>query len=217
VLGIVAGLMAGGLYYMGVMTHGSLRSESMRLTSAIKYTWTQAAMNNAQYRMVFDIDNDRYWTEITQSPVAPNEDDQSDEEQQEANERFVSKEARELERKEGEAGKYDEQERQNPFNTNRQLTYKQVKDSALQPRELPPSMAIKSVLKGGQETPTTKGREAVRFFPNGFQEPAIIKLAHTSNDAVYSLVTEPLTGRVRIFSRDLEEQEGFGEPVEREE
>lgn len=215
VLAIVVGLMAGGFYYMGVMTHSTLRSESMRLTSALKYTWTQAAMNSAQYRMVFDLENDRYWTEVTRSPVAPDEDDETDEESEQASQQFVSKEAREAERKERES-RADDEETQNPFNTKRQLTYRQVKDAALQPRKLPPSLGIKSVIKGGQESPTEKGRAAIRFFPNGFQEPAIIKLTETSSGAVYSLVTEPLTGRVHIHSRDLEQKEGFGEPVERE-
>ncbi len=218
VVAIIAGMMGGGIYYLGVMTNSTLRNESMRLTSSIKYTWTQAAMNNAQYRMVFDLDEERYWTEITRSPVAPDEEDEPDESgetEDERNQRFVSEEARKLEEREGESSRYDSEDDQSPFNTRRKLTYKKVQDAKLKPRTLSDGIGFQSVIKGGEQSARKEGRAAVRFFPNGFQEPAMIKLVHESG-AVFTLVTEPLTGRVHVFNRDLEPREGFGEPVRTE-
>ena len=49
------------------------------------------------------------------------------------------------------------------------------------------------------------------FFPNGFQEPAIIFLEDEATGAVFSIKTEPLTGRVMLYSREIDIPDEFGQ------
>ena len=92
VLTIVAALMGATVYSIQMVTNSDLRNESMRLTSTIKYTWSRAALNNAQYRMVIDLDNDTYHTEVTKAPLVAKEEDEEDD----SDSQYLSEEARQL-------------------------------------------------------------------------------------------------------------------------
>ncbi|MFB6375918.1 MAG: Tfp pilus assembly protein FimT/FimU [Bradymonadaceae bacterium] len=204
---IVVGLMGAGAYSMGMLTQNDLKSEAMRMTSAINYTWSRAATNNAQYRMVFDLDAGTYHTELTKAPVVQkNQPDQKTDE-------YISEEARRAQKKEEEAEQSGDQQESNPFNANTKPTYEQVEDSVLKPRKLPSSLRIAQVVPCDQESVIKKGRAAIHFFPNGFQQPAIIVLT-AGEGSYYSLKTEPLTGRVKIYAEKLEKTEDCGAPQE---
>ena len=207
-LAIVAGMLGMGAYSMGFLTRNDLKAESRRLTSAIKYTWSRAAVNNAQYRMVFDLQNSKYWTEVTDAPVVSQQrmsEEKADE--------YVSEEAQQAKEKdEHEASLFDEKEK-DPFNVGKKPTYKQVEDSALEPHELPPGVSFHQIIPCNREQPIEEGKAAIRFFPNGFLEPAIIVLK-SGEGLFFSLKTEPLTGRVKIFGEKLEKTEDCGQPQE---
>lgn len=202
---IVVGLLGAGAYSMGMIGQGELKNEAMRMTSAINYTWSRAAMNNTQYRMVFDLGANKYYTEVTDAPVVQkNQPDQDSEE-------YVSEEARaaqEEQDQQGSAGKDSD-----PFNVNQKPTYEQVEDSVLESHELGNGIRIKKVVPCDQETTITEGKAAIHFFPNGFQQPAIIVLS-AGEGSTYSLKTEPLTGRVKVFAKELEKTEDCGAPQE---
>jgi type II secretory pathway pseudopilin PulG len=207
VMTLVAGILGAGIYSVGLITHSDLRAEAIRMTSAIQYTWNRAAINNAQYRMIIDMDSNSYHTEVTQAPVvqrSANLDDDSSE--------FMSEEARQAEEQGDDAENTDEGE-DDPFNVNRRPSYKQVQDASLKPHTLPKELSIWGVMTPNNDQVIREGRAAIRFFPNGFQEPAIIILS-AGEDTFYSLKTEALTGRVKIYARKMERPEGFGEPDE---
>jgi len=52
--------------------------------------------------------------------------------------------------------------------------------------------------------PITSGRAFIYFFPLGQTEPAIITLTDKKEQNVYSLVVHPITGRVRIYSEEVQ-------------
>lgn len=207
VIALLVGLMGAATYSLGVISQSEMKNETMRLTSAIQYTWSRAAMNNAQYRMVFDLDEGSYRTEVTDAPVV-RDSDGSDEESDE----FISEEAREAKEREEESGAFGSGDKE-MFNVNKKPTYETIKDSELKPRVLRDPLRFEQVIPCNREEPITEGTAAIHFYPNGFQEPAIIILSNGEN-RYYSLKTEPLTGRVKIFSERIEKTEECGAPQE---
>lgn len=207
-LAIVVGLIGLGAYSIGFVTRNELKTEAMRLTSAIKYTWSQAAVNNAQYRMVFDLSGNAYHTEITDAPVI-SESSASEE----GTEEFISEEAQKAQEEDEEENSLFADEEKDPFNVDTKPTYERVEDSVLKPRKLEGGIEIDQVIPCNREKPIESGKAAIHFFPNGFQEPAIIILKNAAGIR-YSLKTEPLTGRVKIYSKKLEKTEDCGKPEE---
>jgi general secretion pathway protein H len=51
--------------------------------------------------------------------------------------------------------------------------------------------------------PVTSGRAYIYFFPLGQTEPAIVTLADSSGETIYSLVVHPLTGRVKVYDQEV--------------
>ena len=185
VLAIMAAMVGGGAVLVGLLDAGKLRSEAVTITSACKYTYSQAAVNNTRYRIVFDLDTGSYSTEVVRSarveePVAPapglpgafGESQPARDESE-----FLTEEAQALaEKKEREDDLFDEAE-DNPFGVNRRVTYERVQDGVIKPGKLPAGVKFKRIVVGNG-VDREEGRASVSFFPNGFQEPAIRGAAH---------------------------------------
>jgi prepilin-type N-terminal cleavage/methylation domain-containing protein len=202
VLVIVAGLAALSLNAVGALSATDLRDEAMRLTSSIKYTWTRAAVNGAQYRMVIDLDSGEYHTEVTDAMVvreAPAETG--------GEEGVLPEEAQERENEQNASASNMFGEESDPFGIHRTPTYEQVQKGALKPRKLEAGVKIYEVHVAYQDRPITSGKVAINFFPDGFQQPVIIVLSNEEGDDFYSLVNEPLTGRVKLFSERIEDRD----------
>lgn len=204
VLVIIGGIMSIGVYMLGLLTHTKLKDEAMRLTSAIKYTYSQAGLNNAQYRIVFDLDTNEYYSEVTNSPVVVESADIND------SEGLLPEEARELAESHRAGNELFSKSEADPFNLNRKVTFERVQDGVLQPKTLSDGIRIYKVQTAHQRLPFESGKASVSFFRNGFQEQALIVLGDESG-ARYTLITEPLTGRVKIYSGELDTPPGFGE------
>ena len=210
VLSIVAMMAGGGIYMVGLLTHGQLKDESMRLASVVKYTYNQAALNNRQYRLVIDLDSQEYYTEVTDSAVVV--DARSSEAQEAFQEGMLPDELRrqEEEREQERSGMFREEE-DDPFGMSRRTGFQRAEDAVVEARELRHNIEFEQVHVEGRSRPATSGRVAIHFFANGLQQQAQIVLRDPSSDAVYTLETEPLTGRVRIFSGEREVPEDFGQ------
>jgi hypothetical protein len=202
VMFIVAGLAGMSFYAVGALTATDLRDEAMRMTSAMKYTWTRAAVNGAQYRMVIDLEAGEYHTEVTDAPVVQEAPDNAG-----SSEGVLPEEAQEREnaKKANASDLFGEES--DPFGVHRAPTYEQVQDGAIEPRAFESGVKIKEVHVAYQDTPITSGKVAVNFFPDGFQQPVIIVLTNEEEDDFFSLVNEPLTGRVKLFSKRIEDRE----------
>ncbi|MBA2664199.1 MAG: hypothetical protein H0U74_18045 [Bradymonadaceae bacterium] len=204
VLALVAGLMGMGVYMMGLLTNTKLKDEAMRMTSVIKYTYSQAAINNAQYRLVFDLDANEYYSEVTDSPIVVESLDVND------SQGLLPEEAQELANSYRAKNDLFNAAEADPFGVNRRVTFQRVSDGVVEPRKLPEGIRIYKVHTPHQRLPFESGKAAISFFRNGFQEQAVIVIGDEAG-ARYTLITEPLTGRVRIYSDELDAPPDFGE------
>ncbi|TXD38212.1 type II secretion system protein [Lujinxingia vulgaris] len=206
VLMIVAGLMGAGISMMGALTKSQLREEAMRLTSVIKYAYNQAALNNTQYRLVLNLETGEYFTEMTEAPVVAEQPDEDA-----FAEGLLPEEARELEEqhRQNKRSLFDKSE-DDPFGISQRVGYERAEEAVVKLTELRNGVSFESVRLAGREQPLTQGRAALRFFPNGFQQEAVVVLRDDEGSRI-SLVTEPLTGRVKIYSGDWEPDRDFGE------
>lgn len=202
VLMIVASLAALSLNAVGALSATDLRDEAMRMTSSMKYTWTRAAVNGAQYRMVINLDSGEYHTEVTDARVVREAPAQTGGEEgvlpEDAQERENDKNA-------GASDLFGKES--DPFGIHRTPTYEQVQDGALEPRKLKPGLKVYEVHVAYQDRPISSGKVAINFFPDGFQQPVIIVLSNEEGDDFYSLVNEPLTGRIKLFSERIDDRE----------
>src|SRR5690554_5107766 len=69
VLAIAAGMMGAAIYGLNMVTAADLRDEAMRLTLVMQYTWSRAAVEQVNYRLVLDLDENTYWTEVSDAAV----------------------------------------------------------------------------------------------------------------------------------------------------
>ncbi len=205
VLAIIAGLVGTSTYMVGMIGAGALKSEALEITSAIKYSYSQAAMNNSQYRLVLDLDAGTYHTEVVESAFVRDEPTLDEDEEDE----LLTEEAQQLAaEKRLEEDLFDEDE-DDPFNMNRRVTYKRVQNGVIDPGKLEDGVRIWRVIPGTGE-PVETGKAAINFYPSGFQDPVIIILSD-GEETFFSIQTEPLTGRVHLFSKELQPQDEFGQ------
>jgi hypothetical protein len=202
VLMIMAGLAALSLNAVGALSATDLRDDAMRLTSAMKYTWTRAAVNGAQYRMVIDLDSGEYHTEVTDALVVREAPASAGSE-----EGVLPEEAQERENRKSASASNLFGEESDPFGIHRAPTYEQVEAGALKARAFKSGVKVYEVHVAYQDRPITSGKIAINFFPDGFQQPVIIVLSNEEGDDFYSLVNEPLTGRVKLYSERIEDRD----------
>lgn len=213
VLFIIAGLAGGGIYAIGLLTHSNLKDESMRLASTVQYTYEQAALNNHQYRLIIDLDTNEYYTEVTADDVVIDAD--SDQAERAHDQGLLPEELaqREAEENRGRSDLFDDDEH-DPFGISQRTGYQRAEDAIVEPRQLGNNIEFEQVYTEYRDRPVRDGRAAVHFFPNGLQQQAYIVVVDPSTGAKYTLITEPMTGRVRIYSGDRELPEDFGEEEE---
>ncbi len=206
VLAILALAMGIGVYMMmGVLTRGYLRDEAMRMTSTIQFTYNQAGLNNTPYRLVIDLEEQSYHTEMTDSRVVIRQA------AEEYDEGLLPEEARELEeQRRFQRSDFFREEEDDFFGVSRRVGYQRAEEAELRPRTLRSGIEFYSVRTSNQPRPVTRGRVAINFFPNGFQQQAMIVLWDRETEEKFTLVTEPLTGRVRIYSGEIDVPEDFG-------
>lgn len=206
VLVVVAGILGAGISMMGLLTQSHLKEETMRMTSAIQYTYSQAALNNTPYRLVIDLDNNQYYTEMSESRVVMREASQ------ELDEGLLPEEVRQMEadRRSRRSDLFREEE-DDPFGISRRVGYQRADDAVIEPRTLGNGIEFYSVHTANMARPVTRGRAAINFFPNGFQQQAIIILIEPESEAKFTLITEPLTGRVRLYSGERSSPDDFGQ------
>jgi general secretion pathway protein H len=203
VMAIVAGLVGVGAYMVDMVTAGDLKASARQMSSSIRYMYNQAAVNNTQYRMVIDLEANTYHTEIVQSALVDEfaSDPEEDEE-------LLTEEAIALaEKKKAENDLFDDEE-DNPFGISRKVSYQRVQDAVMKPGKLKDGVKFTRVFVPAIGE-VSAGRAYINFYPNGFQDPLIIHL-EDSRGAIFSLQTEPLTGRVLLFSDEILPSSDFG-------
>lgn len=204
VMAIAAGIMGLGVYGLSSVSNSDLRDDAMRVTAAIKYTYSNAALNNAEYRLVFNMDSGEYHSEIAKGPIVQPQSTSAEDADD-----FLTEEAQRLaEKVEEESSLFDEKDG-NALGVNRQISYERLEDGVLKTTKLSEGTKFKRIVTPASEDAFEEGEVQMSFFPNGFQEQVMIVIQNEAGQA-FTLVTEPLTGRVLTYSKEIDVPEDFG-------
>lgn len=204
VLAIIAGLVGMGSYMMGLIGAGDLKASARQISSSIKYTYNQAAVNNTHYRMVIDLDQNTYFTEVVDSALVMDPDAVTSQEDED----LLTEEALALAAKKRRDEDLFDEDEDNPFGISRRVSYQRVQDAVVKSGSPKAGVRFARVLVPNSNE-VSSGKAYINFYPNGFQDPILIYL-EDARGSVYALQTEPLTGRVVLYSDDIEPPEGFG-------
>lgn len=208
VLAILGGLMGAAVYGINRLSASDLRDQSMRLAATMQFTWARAATEQVNYRLVLDLDENIYWTEVSDADVVKRIELQ-EQFHAELEERGRLEEERQERKNARSAGASDFfGADSDPFGITRATQFQRAEDDIVDEKSFRPGIEIHQVITSRQERPITSGKIAVGFFPDGFQEPVIIVLKD-EHDGYYSLINEPLTGRVKIYSELIADRDAL--------
>ncbi len=188
-----------------------LRSSASKMAASIRYLFDRASTTGRVHRMVLDIDQGRYWAEVSQDRFIMD----GGRETAETRERLAKKLAKEDEEAkklaEEKAGLDEMRARYMPqeFRPKR-VQFNAFGEMVVKPVDLKGTGVILDVFTPRLAEPLAAGRAYVYFFPLGMSEAAVIHLADKSRESKYSLIVHPLTGRVQIKNTYVEP------PIERQ-
>lgn len=197
VIGILGLMMGVGISGLTGLSSTRLRTQTNKLSSALRYTYNRSVAHGLYMRMVLDIDGDAYWVEASEEPV------------------FLPKKKREH----GDEGEEDEDEKDKDKDEKDKLRTKRQRfqqDGVIPRVKMEKGIGIQGVFTSGQDDVFESGKAYIHFFPNGFVEPAIIYTTD-GEEGYYTLRVSPLTGRVKNSYGKVDPGRSFGEPEEIEE
>lgn len=171
VVAIISIVMALGLPAISRVTYQRLNSTTRQFVGMIKTIRNDAILLSVVHRLVLDMDKQEYWVE-----------------EQSGSELLANPDA-DNSKKKTPTKKDDDA----PPAFNRSDKY------GKKPKAMPGGVRIRGVLKA-QEGFRTEGTVYIHFFPNGFNEQAIVQLARENDDSGgYSLFIRPASGRMEIM------------------
>lgn len=217
---VIAILMATVVPMVSALTGTYQRTASLKLAGNIKYLYDRAILERLYIRLVFDLDNNTYWSESTRDPFFLSlkpldvEDGavviKEDEEEEEEFDPF------------GQDVLFDDPENYkwqgwtdfaNKFRK-KKAAFSTYRTELTTKTEIPEQVKLYRVDTQAVEEPIYSGQIYIHFFPNGYVEKAVIWLADASDYEdeeipaeeieVFSVVVEPLTGRSLILDERLE-------------
>ena len=74
------------------------------------------------------------------------------------------------------------------------------------PVQLEKKIRFKDIRTQAKSEPITSGDAYTHFFPHGYAERSEIRI-QSDTGSVFTIVVNPLTGRAKVYDRDLEEKE----------
>jgi general secretion pathway protein H len=204
-LAIAALVVSLGLVSLNALTDADLKSSAVELTGAIKFSYDRSIMEKRTQRMGFDMSKGLWWIDYTDDVYA------LDRERMRGKSGADSPEGEEQEKKKPasldeifEQADEPEDEVKQAMEGGKALAFSPDEGAGL-PRRLPGTVAFSKIWTGHQEEPFTEGVAYLHFFRSGWTEPAQIEL--TDGDGEYiTLKVFPLTGRVRMYRKQLEEE-----------
>ena len=216
---VVALIATIGVKGFRTVTKGNLREGSAHMSGAIRFLFDRASITGKYHRLVIDLNEGRYWAEVSDDRFfAPNQAE-SEPERQKREEKEDAAEDEERKRKEkqdllygGSSSSSSSASSSSSFDMSkmevgefrpRRARFAAFKETALKPVTLKKEVRIKSVYTPRMTDPVTVGRAYLYFYPLGQTEPAVITLTDKSGQNVFSLVVHPITGRVRIYNEEV--------------
>jgi general secretion pathway protein H len=212
----IIGMMLGGAVY-GFRSIGKseLRASSSKLAGAIRYCFDRSVTTGSYYRLVIDLDGNKYWAERSDDAMyLTRQKEESPGRGQAFDETEKEKKLAEEEKK------FDEQMASrggvaatlDPPPKPKRAKFQTFKDAALPQVKLGKARLF-DVYTTRQREPYTKGRAYLYFFPDGHTENAMVRL-NDGDESWYSLIIHPLSGRVEVKAEKSELRRDFGEKDE---
>jgi len=189
------------------------------MAGAIRFLFDRASITGKYHRLVIDLNEGRYWAEVSDDRFyAPNQAE-SEPERQKREEKEDAAEEEERKRQERQQMLYGNNSSSSSSSSAssssfdmskmevgefrpRRARFAAFKETALKPVTLK-KVRIKSVYTPRMTDPVTAGRVYLYFYPLGQTEPAVITLTDESGESVFSLVVHPITGRVKIYNVEV--------------
>lgn len=216
VTAIIGLVMSGVVYSVHSVAKSELRSSASKLAGGIRYCFDRAITTGSYYRIVLDLDNNKYWAERSDDRTYLT----AGKEVTAGKGQAFNVQALEKQRDEDDA-KLQEQATSvggqmvtlDPPPRPKRAKFQTFKDSTLpqvlltkEPQK--PGPHLFDVYTPRQPEPYLKGRAYLYFFPDGHTERAIVRL--NRDDDFYSLVVHPLTGRVEVIAGKVDIPRDFG-------
>ena len=211
VVAIMGLLVGASVYGFRSIAKSQLRSSSAKLAGAIRYCFDRAVTTGAYYRLVLDLDGNKYWAERSDDRAYLT----AGKEETAGKGQALDVQALEKKRDEDDA-KLEEMAASvggqminlDPPPKPKRAKFQTFKDTTL-PQVKLGRAELFDVYTPRQPEPYLKGRAYLYFFPDGHTERAVVRL-HDGDD-FYSLVVHPLTGRVEVMSGKVDIPKDFGE------
>ena len=178
----------------------SARATAGQMSSGIRYLYDRAITTGSYYRLVIDLGSQTYWAETSDT-------------------RFFLARGKE-DSKKGRAPdldaalkKLDDEEKRKQLNITgvaaklqpppmpKRARFESFKDASL-PKVTMRGARVRDIYTRRQNEPYTDGKAYLYFFPDGHTEKALIHVVDDEGD-VYTLVVQPLTGRVTLKPGDI--------------
>ena len=183
VIAILAVLSAAAMPAMSAVTGANARAAAGELAGAARYLFETATLRHETCRLALDLDRQAWWAECTKDRAYAARDPSAparEEDEAALEERFPDE-------RDAEKRKLLARARFGQFN-----------DRLARKRGLPGSATFADVWVEHQRDPLSKGMAYLYFYPSGQTESARIPVA--DGDNVYSVVTQPFTGRARVVT-----------------
>ena len=191
VLGIIASLMSFGVNVVGSNTN-DMRDTSRNFIRLIRYMYNQAAVKNEYYRLVINLEEQKYFAQYSAEPFYV---------VREGDETEALRISNELE---GKSGDEEEAAAEAAVNVG---AFSEAEDDLLEIFKVPEGIKIASVYVMHRLDKVEEGKVYLYFFPKGMTEFAVIHLSDLDEENFMSLIVNPLTGSVEIKDDYVEHEE----------
>jgi general secretion pathway protein H len=213
VLAIIGLITGASIRAFRSVAKSDLRAGTAHLSGAIRYLFDRASTTGKYHRLVLDLNEGRYWAEVSDDKFFIPRDAESDynrrrrEEEEAKQDQDDKRKAEQRERNNGGSsytytGSFDMAKLEMGDFRPKRARFGAFKETALKPVTLKKgSVRIAGVYTPRVTDEIVAGRAYIYFFPMGQTEPAIVHLSDAKGENYYSIVVHPITGRVKIYDQ----------------
>lgn len=197
ILGLIGGLSIRGLRSLA---KSDLRTSTAKMSGAIRFLFDRASTTGKYHRLVIDVDEGRYWAEVSDDKFYIPRDPETEtwrQKRAEIEAKLDEEEKRKAELAEAAGGGDDSKVKVQDFRPKR-VRFGAFKSAALKPVTMK-NTRVMDVYTPRVGEPVTHGRAYIYFFPLGQAESALVHLSDPDGESIYSLVIHPITGRVKLY------------------
>ena len=201
VIAIMAGLTGAVVVGVRGLQRSEIKRTAARLAGAMRFSFDRALTTGRTYRMVLDLDDQKYWVETTDDRfLLPLDKQRAIEEEEEQ-----KRKGKDVDAPAAGAPSDPLAALGIPSDVSARMPrprFEAYKSTALGTVSLDRARLL-GVWTAGAEERQTEGQARLYYFPQGFAERSIIHIG-TQGGVSFSLSQHPLTGKVSIEAREIE-------------